>query len=200
MAKKIDSLWKLRVLGLNTPNFKILKSILDVDYFFNRTDWRRISIRTDVKNSARGISQFGLPFFPNLDYLEARKLLLGDTIPIYNLDIIVSEGINPDDALLSGKIMIRNELRGDLEYTLGASTVRSLDQIIPERYTVELSDYRNIPLLKFPIPLEKLIYQIRQIILPSFLTPFIIEFSIYSHPIGRLKDRLIYWEVTPTPR
>ena len=200
MAKKIDSLWKLRVLGLNTSNFKILKSRLDVDYFFNRTDWKRISIRTDLKDpTKRGVSRFGLPFFPNLDYLEARKIIVHDsTVSTDDLDIIVSEGIDPKDALLSGKIIMENELKGNLEYILGASTVRSLDYVIPKRYTVKFSE--PVTLLSFNLPLEKLSHQIKQIILPSFRTPFIIEFSIYSHPIGRLKDRLIYWEVTPNPR
>jgi len=203
MGSKTDSILKLESLKLNTPEIQILRSMKDVDRFLSLEGmgWKRVSIRTDNKKEEAVYKKWGLPFHPNKSWEEALEIINKELYPLVDeeIDIIVSRGIDPNNALLCGKYR-KSYQEGDIiEYVSGPCTVRDVDSGIPKRWDV--SD--------MPMPTEltavlsrdlvtnigSLPYIVRWAISRKFRVPFIVEFSAYAHAVGKLNRPLIFWEV-----
>lgn len=196
MGSKIASILKLMSLNINTPDIHVLPSREAVYGFIksNYREWKRISIRADVKEGKK--TTWNLPFYPNRTREEALKILGKELLPRVDdkIDIIVAEGINPKEALMSGKYM-----RGDvevLEFVLGPSTVRDIDKDIPSSWRV-YGERMPRDLANYPLPINlpySLFHTIEQTD-RGFRAPYILEFSVYPHEVGKLNKPLIFWEV-----
>ena len=200
MGSKIESLQKLINLGVNTPNFEILTTGEEVMEFIKRGEKTRrldaFSIRTDNKKGQALYKKWGLPFFPNKPWGEIVDILNKELLPLIDekIDIIVAEGINPKDSLISGRYL-RNPKEGDiLDYIRGPSTGRDVDRGSPESWIPTSSYKKELP-LHIQGQFMRVSNYARNSFPRAFKTSFVIEFSVYPYPIGRLKDKLIFWEV-----
>jgi len=196
MGAKTNSLLKLMNLNLNTPDVIILRDREDIARFLKSNvwgDWRKVSIRTDNKERMEAYKKWGLPFFPNKTKEEAREILTRDLPELVdrNIDILVAEGINPEESTLSGKYF--KSLTEDLlEYILGPSTVRDIERGSPKCWDVP----EDVMPVELPLEeMKELLYVALKTISKEFRMPFVIEFSVYPYPMGRLKKTLIFWEV-----
>jgi len=203
MGSKMDSILKLASLKLNTPDLMILSSREDVYSFIESKyrGWNKVSIRTDNKVGKAVYKKWGLPFYPNRTPKEAQKILGKQLLSLVDeeIDIIVSQGINPKNALLCGKYR-KSYQEGDImEYVLGPCTVRDVDKGIPKRWDIsdmvmptELSAILTRDLVT---NVGSLPYIIRWAVARKFRVPFIVEFSVYPYGVGKLNRPLIFWEV-----
>lgn len=197
MGKKTESLLKLADLDVNTPNIKIMRSGVELSNFLkcNMGGWERISIRTDTKKEYENYRKWGLPFYPYQTKEEFKKILRQELLELVDksIDILVAEGINPQDVLISGKYF-KSTNRDIIEYILGPSTVRDVDRSIPKHWDLSLeSPPRDFNLVS--ADLGELLCKVNRIIFLRFKIPFVVEFSIYPYPVGKLKKTLIFWEV-----
>lgn len=198
MGSKVDSIWKLGSLGLNTPDIRVLRSKEDVYNFIksNYEGWKKISIRSDNKEGKKIYKKWDLPFLPNRFQQEALKILGKDLLPLVDekIDIIVADGINPDHALMVGKY-----LRGDkeiMEYVIGPSTVRDIDKGVPKSW--EIYGERmpsDLSCLQLPTNLQYCLFHAVEQVDRGFRSPYILEFSVYPYGVGKLNKPLIFWEV-----
>ena len=192
MGAKTESMLKLMELGVNTPVFEVLSSSQAVMEFIEKgAKWDKFSIRTDNKKGLALYKKWGLPFFPNRTWGETVDVLEGELLQLVdkNLDIIVAEGINPEDSLVSGRYL--RDFKGDIvDYVLGPSTGRDVEAGVPKQWNPSYSANPPLPEITKVADYAKS---------PSFLrvfrVPFVLEFSIYPYPIGKLRDKLIFWEV-----
>jgi len=95
---------------------------------------------------------------------------------------------------MSGKYM-----RGDreiLEYVLGSSTVRDIDKEIPNSWKLYGERMpHNLLYLQLPINLHYSLFHAVEQADRAFRAPYILEFSVYPHGVGNLRNPLIFWEV-----
>lgn len=200
MGAKTDSILKLMSLGLNTPDMLILRSREDVNSFlrhgllhlYHMEGWEKISIRTDNKKGQETYKKWGLPFFPNKTVEEVRKIITKELLNLVNvkIDILVSKGIDPQDSIMSGKYL--RSFEGDfLDYVLGSSTGRDIDKGIPRTWNV------STDVMPADLPQREIIELLATVLglRRNFQTPFVVEFSVYPYPIGKLDRKLIFWEV-----
>jgi len=194
----MDSILKLMSLNLNTPDIRVLRSREDIYEFIksNYAGWKKISIRTDNKKGKEAYKKWDLPFFPNRPREVAHFRLRKDLLPLVDnkIDIIVAEGINPEDALMAGKYM-----RGDVEvveYVIGPSTVRDVDKGVPSSWNVYGETMpHDLSRLQVPINLPYSLFHTVEQADRGFRTPYILEFSVYPYGVGKLDKPLIFWEV-----
>ena len=200
MGAKGDSILKLMSLGLNTPDMLVLRSKGDVSSFFRHgllhlfhmEGWKKISIRTDNKKGQETYKKWGLPFYPDKTMGETRKIISEELLDLVEdkIDILISKGINPQDSILSGKYL--KDVGGDfLDYVLGPSTGRDIDRDIPKTWNVSLEVKPTDLPPREVVELLATVLGLRQ----NFQTPFVVEFSVYPYPIGKLNRTLIFWEV-----
>ena len=201
MGAKGDSILKLMSLGLNTPDMLILRSTKEVNRFikygildlFYMEGWERFSIRTDNKKGRALYKKWGLPFHPNKTVGETRDILRRELLHPADdkMDILVSKAIDPKNSVLSGKYL-RSLEEDFLDYVLGSSTGRDIDKGIPKTWNVSSE---VMPMDLPPEEIRELLQAIQGVVFKNFQTPFVVEFSVYPYPIGKLNRNLIFWEV-----
>lgn len=203
MGAKADSIMKLISLGVNTPRVRVLTNQAEVDFFCQNgmEGWEKISIRTDNKQDFETYKRWGLPFFPNRSVPEVNKILEGELHDLVKdkIDIIVAEGIDPKDTIVSGKYL-RSQWENLVDYVLGSSTVRDVETTTPKTWDTNmlLSD-TDIP-RKAWVSMGLLPHIVKRIISRKFMVPFVAEFSVYPYPIGVKQTPLIFWEVIEEKR
>lgn len=195
MGMKIDSLQKLISLRVNTPTFEVLSNSKEVEDFLKRSmprRWDAYSIRTDNKKGRALYKKWGLPFYPNKFWGEVVTILNKELLHLVDkeLDIIMAEGINPKDSLLSGRYL-KDYKENIIEYVLGPSTGRDIERGVPKQWAPN-SNTIEPPLRK---QLIRVVDYVKYSFSHTFGLPFVVEFSIYPYPIGELRDKLIFWEV-----
>jgi len=203
MGSKIGSILKLMSLNLNTPDIIVLSSREEIYNImkFKFNGWERVSIRTDNKEGKEVYKKWDLPFFPNKLPGEASRILGIELLPLIDekIDIIVAKGINPGDALMSGKYM-----RGDaevVEYIIGPSTVRDVDKGIPNSWDFYGERMPHDLLhLQLPISFQYSLFHAIEQTDRGFRSPYILEFSVYPYGVGKLDKPLIFWEVIEEKR
>ena len=194
----MDSIRKLMSLGINTPDVMVLACREDVYSFIKSefNNWEKVSIRTDNKRGKAVYEKWGLPFYPNRSQEKALKILGKELLSLVDdkIDILVAKGINPEESLLSGKYM-----RGDVEvveYIIGPSTVRDVDEKIPPSWNVYGETMpHDLSRLQLPINLPYSLFHTVEQTDRGFRTPYILEFSVYPYGVGKLNKPLIFWEV-----
>lgn len=176
---KLDSLFKLHNLGLNTPK---LLAVVENSSRLPSNLSERVSVRTEKPGAS-----FKEPHFPNVLYSEVKKdlhKLLRSGYSIY-----IFEAINPRECVRKGTVMQHPEGTSFVfEWKDGPGTVRDLEKLVPET--------REYPGgIGVPEDLRQPLSAIRT--LGTSGLGMILEWSIYPYPVGRLQWRDIYWELRP---
>lgn len=184
---KKDRILYLGRMGFNIPKFLgTLTTVKELAVFFKDNKGKRVSIRT--QNLYRPVLG---PHHPNVS-LDKDLIEKLQTSIRKKYELLVFEAIDPKDAVKRGNLWFnKGEGKMGLEYLEGPGTVRNLekesglktissqieDMLEKERGGCEFlgctpSKFLNLPFSKF-----------------------IIEFSIYSHPVGVLNKQEIFWEI-----
>jgi hypothetical protein len=186
---KGQSIILLQSNGLNTPQCRVFNKPFDWDDMYHAVDGfdERVSIRTWRKGD------FNCPFFPNLTKPEAKVMVK----EIYHTsgelldEIIMSEGINPQESMRCGRIMDMS-LQGSrafIEYFEGPGTVRELDSLHPNKvFREQINGTQETPMWMSTL-IRRCYPMFKQF--PGCT----LEWSHYNQPIGRLQERFIFWEV-----
>jgi hypothetical protein len=195
MGKKTESLLKLKALRVNIPVFEVLTNSEEVRNFLKQSmprRWDAYSIRTDNKKGQIPYKKWGLPFFPNKNWGEVRDILNKELLHLVDreLDIIMAEGIDPKDSLISGRYLKDLEGEDVVDYITGSSTGRDIEKRTPKEWKPTSSE---VP--PEQMQFSRIVNYVKYSFSHAFEAPFVVEFSIYPYPIGRLKDKLIFWEV-----
>lgn len=195
MGRKLSSLIQLAGMGFNTPVFEAIFPGDVLTRFENEfMRWGKVSLRCDTVYPQKYV--FMLPFHPNLPWKEAIKKI-PELLKEGNV-VIASKGIDPTNSLVAGKWV---RVRGGeyIECFVGPGTVRdmedgtkSLIQIGFDPYTSEVGE-NKLPLVM--IPYRNLLAQTRLMTRKRMEEPWILEFSIYSEPVGSKNSYIIFWEL-----
>ena len=182
---KVSSLEYLESQNVNTPRFSVYT---DKDSFRNvciRDGGKKVSIRTYKKDI------FKSPHYPNVvlssEIMDRCKSHIGE-----GYQIIISDPIDPKEALYKGNLEYQDRHNFLIEYTPGPGTVRDTDNgsknsIVQLSSRVEIVD----KLERYGANILYTAYEI------FWGHPIILEWSIYLNPVGKLKDQLIFWEIRP---
>ncbi len=184
---KKDRILYLGRMGLNTPKFLgTLTTIKELAVFLKDNKGKRVSIRT--QNLYKPVLGPHYPFIM-LDKEALEKL---ETAIRKKYELLVFEPINPKDAIKRGMLWInKSEGKMGIEYMDSPGTVRELE--------------KESGLKKVDMSIEELLekgkggneflgYPPSKFINLPF-SQFIIEFSIYSHPVGTQQKNEIFWEI-----
>lgn len=194
---KIQSIKELEALGFNTPNLLIsLDKTLDRE---QRIDaWRLFKIsRGDLNVSIRTErdGEYTTPHLPNISIRKADEKILDLIRDGYVIHVF--DPIDPLECLHRGTVCF-NGVKLVIEFLSGPGTVRDLEYS-PDVKHIELNPTRHagFPGPAFHIPHEA-IWLAPAEAYCSELNRFrnhILEWSIYRNPVGKLKQREIYWEL-----
>jgi hypothetical protein len=184
---KADTLDLLEVHGMNTVDRVVLKKP-----FKPKTLLESITTITHPKISMRTWERGRVlcPFYPNQSADDLIQVVGRDWPKIKLVDgIILSEGINPDDSKMAGKIM-DGETDLIVEYFEGPGTVRKLDTITPltKRFP------KKGVILTTPFNDWASLYVAAKAFFRSYPST-IIEWSYYPYKVGKKQENYIYWEV-----
>ena len=183
---------KDRILYLGRMNFNIprflgtIVGIKELAVFFKKYRGQRVSIRT--QNLYKPVL---CPHYPNvLLNRDLMKKLQTDLRKKHEL--LVFEAINPKDAIKRGNLWIKkSEGKLGIEYMDSPGTVRELEK---ESGLKSVNMSIEELLQKEKDGNEFLGYPPSKFINLPF-SQFIIEFSIYDHPVGVQKKLEIFWEI-----
>jgi hypothetical protein len=181
---KLQSLQRLRDLGLNTP--RLICSLQQYLSPKNKLSfWDSVDTPQDVRVSIRTERDGELicPHFPNITRRDANKYI--SKLAHQGYSIYIFEGINPLDCMRRGNIALFKD-RIIVEFLEGPGTVRDLEKAVPIH--LDLKSWTELP-----ISLRYLSYGLES----QELWNQIIEWSIYKDPVGQLGRMDIYWEIRP---
>lgn len=174
-------------MGFNIPKFLgTLSSIKELAVFFKDKIGSRVSIRT--QNKVKPILGPHLPFV-----LVDKKLIKGLQTNIRKgYELLIFEPINPKDALKRGMLWVnKSEGKVGIEYMDSPGTVRELEKELGlKKVDMSIEDLLN----KEKDNNEFLGYPPSKFVNLPF-SQFIIEFSIYDHPVGTQLKNEIFWEI-----
>lgn len=189
---KVQSLKRLADLGFNTP--KLVLELREGSAGEKVEQWLEFYGEHQGKFSVRTErdGERNCPHYPNWNITRLAKEIVKDIKNGYK--IYVFEPIDPGDCIARGNICHYTGSKGVVvEWIEGPGTVRDLE-------TKKVNNFhcREIEPLKFAVPIEKwrhvaMVY-IAQ--LPE-LHNWILEWSIYDHPVGQLREHEVYWELRP---
>ena len=188
MKSKGDSLNRLYQSGMNTPRFVVSRKP------FNREDMIFRLIDFDGKISIRTWRKDGLvcPFFPNRPKSEVPDIL-DELFSMENLDeIILAEGINPEESLACGRASHMDDDSIILEFFRGSGTVRDLDKKNLDEVTCLVVSRHKALILGEDDWIRLLLKQCREFY--KFEPGTTLEWSYYKGRIGWKKENLIFWE------
>lgn len=199
---KWTSLKFLESRGLNVPFCILIQDTKGLLNLFKVGDGKRISIRT-FRPDKDIMFDFKTPFYPNYsvgsDLMEVLLKHLND-----GYSIIASEPIDPKLTLYKGNLAIDREGSLWLDYSGGPGTIREMD----ERKSPKISS--RIVSVESMFQIEKVMADIggSDILEDFFLllnigepvNKFILEWSLYSKPVGVKQKSHIYWEIRPFGR
>lgn len=182
---KAESITLLQTFGLNTADRFVMKKPLIQDLlraiYLMGDKYPKVSLRT------HSIGKFNTPFFPNREVID----LVGEVDENWKDieaqdEVILSEGINPDDSLCCGKIHDGN-MGVLVEWIEGPGTVRDMEKLGYDslnRETIHRSTegWKGMLLRK----VSKLF---------SAYPGCTIEWSLYKYGVGKQKSDFIFWEV-----
>jgi len=192
--RKMDSLFKLDVMGLNipeilhyipaksTPEHELqLKHVLQQE----QRHAHKLSIRTEKPG------QFKSPFLPNAEVPKVREFL--KSLMGGGYEILLCKGL-PTNSIIRGNCVpsLHNNY---FEYLAGPGTVRDIDEggrtpktltlpwghYVPNMGTILAGAFQKVNSHLFPHRFE--------------LGHKIIEFTVFSKPVGILQQNTIFWEV-----
>ncbi len=184
---KADTLNLLDSHGLNTVDRIVVKKPFRAETLIGRLvnfPYEVISLRSWKEKMHL------CPFYPNRPTGEILQIINDEWSKLKGMDeIIISQGINPEDSVMAGKIMDwDNEYV--VEYFKGPGTVRKLDTITPltERFPKRGMILSQVNKGWAPL----------YIAAKAFFRAYpgtIIEWSYYPYKIGKKNENWIYWEV-----
>lgn len=194
---KLQTLEELSSLGFNTPNLLLaIKRGDDLDVRLGK--WRdfsksyqgdKVSIRTERDG------EFTTPHMPNYPMDDAYEKVPSLIRAGYN--VYLFDPIDPSECLRRGTICF-NGSRLVIEYLEGPGTVRDIEHkpdVISRQ--LEPTRHQGIPGMAFVVSHEDPCHRIIEAYC-SELDRFrnqILEWSIYRNPVGKMKQREIYWEL-----
>lgn len=184
---KRDRILYLGRMGFNTPKFLgTITTIKELAVLFKDNRGKRVSIRT--QNLYKPILGPHFPF-ALLDRETLEKL---ETVIRKKYELLVFEPIDPKEAVTRGNLWFnKSEGKMGIEYLEGPGTVRNLEKELSlKSVTSQIEDMLN----KERVGCEFLGYTPSKFINLPF-SQFIIEFSIYSHPVGTQQKPEIFWEI-----
>ncbi len=184
---KADTLALLEAHGMNTVERVVVKKPFVAESIIGKIisfSHEVISLRSWRRGKVLS------PFYPNCPVDKLLQIINDnwDSLKVCD-EIIISEGINPDNSLRAGKI-IDGETSMLIEYFNGPGTVRKLDKIQPLIKTIPKTGSISLQSLDdwFPLCLAA------KTLFRSY-PGHIIEWSKYPYKIGKKKEHYIYWEV-----
>jgi hypothetical protein len=174
-------------MSFNIPRFlATIVEIKELAVFFNEHKDQRVSIRT--QNLYKPVL---CPHYPNV-LLNKNLLEKLQTDVRKKYELLVFEAIDPKEAIKRGNLWFnKSEGKMGIEYLEGPGTVRNLEKESGlKSVTMTLEEL----LEKGKGENEFLGYPPSKFISLPF-SQFIIEFSIYDHPIGTQQKPEIFWEI-----
>lgn len=194
--KKRDSLYRLDAMHLNVP--EILQYLpvsptpedrFNLDHILHtiQRSHGRLSVRTEKPN------EFKSPFLPNALIPEVRKFL--QEIDGKGYETLITKG-TPTDCIIRGNCVPGTDTNY-FEYLAGKGTVRDIDQSGRTPKTVRLVWGTNPGDIGTNIAAALQLVNSRLWPKRFEFSQEIVEFSVYSKPVGILGDRVIFWEVRP---
>lgn len=182
---KYDKIRALRDMNLNTEN-----SFLAVNNNYELPKYAYFSLRTQWTNPAKQQKTPHCPWIKRSRVRKTVKELLKN-----GLEVIIAQGINPDNALFAGCVMKKRSVYV-VEIAQGLGTVRRVthDHQIDERHIVNAF---------LPRTNNKRVNQVLNTVhsLPELYNAkhdFLLEFSYYNQRVGWKQEPIIFWEYYKT--
>jgi len=188
---KLASLNELEDLGLNTP--RLLLALGAAEEARSKViAWNNLKLSNRAKVSIRteNVNHGCLcPHHPNITQGKA-DAIIRDLVKRPGYEILIFEGIDPNDCLRRGNIVVPKDLQKGIivEYSEGPGTVRDLNR--SDFKVLEIPWMAVIPDEVRPIVLTYATHRDK-------LVGRILEWSIYRNPVGKLKRNEIFWEIRP---
>ena len=193
---KYNSLCFLKERGINTPNFRLVRDIPSLEpELLNNWD-KKVSIRTFRPDKNKAILGVHLPNVPVGVVIESKCYELLEE----GFYLIFSDPIDPLDCVTRGNIAYYFENEWLMEYAEGPGTVREIESL-PSVSIKRISEQpfnRTIPRARDKVYQElnlKGLFVVSIIESIYWGTPILLEWSIYSRPVGFSERELIFWEL-----
>ncbi len=184
---KKDRILYLGRMEFNIPRFLgTLTTVKELAVFFKDNRGKRVSIRS--QNLYKPILG---PHHPNV-YLDKDLMEKLQTSIRKKYELLIFEAIDPKDALKRGNLWFnKTEGKMGIEYVDGPGTVRQLESEKGlKSVSLTIEEFLN----KEKDNNEFLGYSPSKFINLPF-SQFIIEFSIYNHPVGTQLKNEVFWEI-----
>jgi len=204
MLTRYERTQQLAKIGLNTPYYILIRTPTDIWKLKQFPFWtlqtqkpkyinkhkqtkinqnlQRIKAIAKIFNIKTSTYQ-NLPYFPYVSRADA--LILANSIVDCGLEILAYKGINPEDMYLSGIAKVTSE-----DITLEASYRTSVQKVTEDKeidVKVKLREEEKLNCVFKEI--FQMINKHRE-----KLNDKILEFSYYKVPVGRLNQKLIFWD------
>lgn len=192
--KKLDSIYRLDSLGLNVPEILHyhpltptpedelkLKHVLAQE----QRQGHRISVRTEKPD------EFKSPFCPNSDIPTARKFI--DGVLGKGYEILICRGL-PTNSLIRGNC-VPSSKSNYFEYLTGPGTVRDIDESGRTPKTIDLRWGQYPEGVSQPVSSGLQLINSRLFPQRFELGNEVVEFTVFSKPVGILQNKEIFWEV-----